>query len=222
MVVAPPSREHEPERVPIRVHRVAAGETLYRIAKRYGITVEALEAENGILDPRAVSVGQSLVIPGGPEPIREREPARPSHEAPRLSDPHRKGVLDWPLRGVLYARFGMKGDSPHEGIDLAAPLGTPVKTAAPGRVIYAGEQHGYGLIVIVEHDDGLVTIYAHDKDLRVKTGQEVRRGQVIATVGESGRTSGPHLHFEVRKDGRPVDPLDYLGAVPKALPSAQR
>jgi len=118
------------------------------------------------------------------------------------------------LRGVLYARFGKKGKEPHDGIDLAAPLGTPIKTAGVGTVRYAGEQKGYGLIAIIEHANGLTTLYAHNRDLRVKTGQQVREGQVIATVGESGRTTGPHLHFEVRKDGVPVDPLGHLGALP--------
>jgi murein DD-endopeptidase MepM/ murein hydrolase activator NlpD len=89
-----------------------------------------------------------------------------------------------------------------------------VKVAAPGQVLFAGDQKGYGLIVIVEHANGLITLYAHNRDLRVKTGQKVREGQVVATVGDSGRTSGPHLHFEVRKDGVPVDPLEYLGPVP--------
>jgi murein DD-endopeptidase MepM/ murein hydrolase activator NlpD len=138
-------------------------------------------------------------------------------ESGRLAPPTAaKGSLDWPLRGVLYARFGKKGKEPHDGIDLAAPVGTPVKTAAPGRVIYAGEQRGYGLIVIIEHANDLVTVYAHNHDLRVKTGQLVRATQVIATVGESGRTTGPHLHFEVRKAGTPVDPLLFLGAPPSA------
>jgi murein DD-endopeptidase MepM/ murein hydrolase activator NlpD len=113
-------------------------------------------------------------------------------------------------------RFGKKGKEPHDGIDLVEPVGQPVKIAAPGTVLFAGEQKGYGLIVIVEHEGGLITLYAHNRDLRVKTGQKVRPGQVVATVGDSGRTSGPHLHFEVRKDGVPVDPLDYLGAVPPA------
>ena len=124
--------------------------------------------------------------------------------------------LQWPLRGVLYARFGRKGKSPHDGIDLAAPAGTPVRTAGEGAVLFAGPQQGYGLLVIVEHAHGLVTVYAHNRDLRVKTGQTVREGQVIATVGESGKTSGPHLHFEVRQDGAPVDPLDFLGPPPSA------
>ena len=117
---------------------------------------------------------------------------------------------------VLYAKFGHKGKEGHDGIDLAAPAGSPVKTAGPGTVLFAGDQRGYGLIVLVEHDSHLITLYAHNRDLRVKTGQKVREGQVVATVGDSGKTSGPHLHFEVRKDGLPSDPLDFLGPVPPA------
>lgn len=243
----------EPELVAVR-HTVAPGETMYRISRTYGITVEELSEANGISDPRTLAVGQELIIPGfekpvrvatesspAPEPTRERPvpgskppasgtsaPARspvvvtaPSRQTPRPAAPSRpvpetKGMLDWPLRGVLYARFGKKGREPHDGIDLAAPAGTPVKTAQEGSVLYAGEQRGYGLIVIIQHSEHLITLYAHNRDLRVRTGQKVRRGQVIATVGESGKTSGPQLHFEVRVGGKPVDPLDYLGPLPSS------
>jgi lipoprotein NlpD len=239
----------EPELVSVQ-HKVAPGETVYRIAKTYGITVEELSEANGIDDPRSLTVGQVLIIPGfeqpvpvatesspTPEPEEERPgpgtkpptrtPARapavvsaPSRPASRPGSPparpvpETKGTLDWPLRGVLYARFGKKGREPHDGIDLAVPVGTPVKTAQEGDVLYAGEQRGYGLIVIVQHSERLITLYAHNRDLRVRTGQKVRRGQVIATVGESGKTSGPQLHFEVRVDGKPMDPIDYLGPLP--------
>jgi murein DD-endopeptidase MepM/ murein hydrolase activator NlpD len=140
-------------------------------------------------------------------------PTAPARQV-AVASAHRPSALHWPLRGVLYARFGKKGRSPHDGIDLAAPAGTPVRTAGEGSVLFAGPQQGYGLLVIIEHAHGVVTVYAHNRDLRVKTGQAVREGQVIATVGESGKTSGPHLHFEVRQDGAPVDPLDFLGPPP--------
>lgn len=228
----------EPELIRV-VHVVKAGETLYRIAKAYELTADELMAANGISDPRTLAIGQELLIPGASEvrevspppsvssttPRRPGDPKPPAEvktvsvredpEASRPPDP-RRGTLSWPLRGVLYGRFGKKGKEPHDGVDLAAPAGTPVKTAAEGRVLYAGEQRGYGLLVIIEHADDLVTLYAHNRDLRVKTGQKVRPGQVIATVGNSGRTSGPHLHFEVRKSGMPVDPMLYLGPVPPA------
>jgi lipoprotein NlpD len=244
----------EPELVSVQ-HKVAPGETMYRIARTYGISVEELSEANGIEDPRTLAVGQVLVIPGFEQPVPvatessptpEPEEVRPgpgtkppasgaptrrpavvsapsrstprpgSTPAPSRPVPETKGMLDWPLRGVLYARFGKKGREPHDGIDLAAPAGTPVKTAQEGEVLYAGEQRGYGLIVIIRHSDRLITLYAHNRDLRVRTGQKVRRGQVIATVGESGKTSGPQLHFEVRVDGKPMDPIDYLGPLPSS------
>jgi murein DD-endopeptidase MepM/ murein hydrolase activator NlpD len=216
-------------------HPVEKGQTLYRIARAYGLSVEELMDANRIDDPRELKAGELLYIPGARErrPVAEYdapEPVaapRPSTSTPSTGVPEKKppkvvkvgkgsGVLEWPLRGVLYARFGKKGKEPHDGIDLAAPAGQPVKTAAGGTVLFAGDQRGYGLIVIVEHDDGLITLYAHNRDLRVKTGQKVRPGQVVATVGDSGKTSGPHLHFEVRREGVPVDPLDFLGPVPPA------
>jgi len=217
----------EPELVTVR-HKVEAGQTLYRIAKAYEISVDDLMAANGITEARELKVGQELIVPGAsqtrPVPARDSpEPAAPDRavgdeKTPRgpVAVGRKDGDLQWPLRGVLYARFGRKGKEPHDGIDLSAPAGTPVKTAAPGTVIYAGEQHGYGLIVIVDHGKGLVTLYAHNRDVRVKQGQKLREGQVVATVGDSGATSGPHLHFEVRKDGVPVDPLEHLGPVPPA------
>ncbi len=223
----------EPELVFARTHTVAQGETLYRIAVNHQVSVEQLSSANGIKDPRSLVVGQELVIPtppraapvaSGPAP-RAPAASRPSASAPPSRppatkaprpEPETKGTLDWPLRGVLYARFGKKGREPHDGIDLAAPVGTLVKTAQEGEVLYAGEQRGYGLIVIVQHSEHLITLYAHNRELRVRTGDKVRRGQGVATVGESGKTSGPQLHFEVRVDGKPVDPLDYLGALPSA------
>ncbi len=207
-----PAKEPSPPAGPSQ-HRVAPGETLFRIAKNHGVTVAELAKANGIDDPTRVVVGQVLQIPDARvEPKREDAPPRRS-VAPALPEGEH---LRWPVRGVLYARFGKKGKQPHDGIDLAAPEGTPVQTAAPGTVLYAGEQKAYGRIAIVEHEHGLITLYAHNRDLRVKTGQRVREGQVIATVGQSGKTSGPHLHFEVRKNGVPVDPLLFLEPISKA------
>jgi murein DD-endopeptidase MepM/ murein hydrolase activator NlpD len=217
----------EPELVLV-THRVEKGETLYRISRAYGVSVDDLMVANGISDPRELKVGEALVVPGAkerhqteakdspePTPTRTLSEAEAQERLPKTVKVGRKdGTLEWPLRGVLYARFGRKGKEPHDGIDLAAPAGTPVKTAAPGTVLFAGDQKGYGLIVLVEHESGLITLYAHNRDLRVKTGQKVRAGQVVATVGDSGRTSGPHLHFEVRQAGAPVDPLEHLGPVP--------
>ncbi len=218
---AEPGEHVEPD-LAGRRHLVAPGETLFRVAKMYGVSPEALAAENGIADPRELTVGQELVIPDSAGVLGNPE-AGPTPGKPALAargkgagaERETEGDLNWPLRGVLYARFGRRGREVHDGIDLAAPVGTPVQTAGPGTVVYAGEQRGYGLIAIVQHPSGLTTLYAHNHDLRVKTGQQVRAGQVISSVGESGRTTGPHLHFEVRRDGVPIDPLLHLGPIPR-------
>lgn len=204
----------------MRSHRVRAGETIYRIAVNNGVTPDALMQANGITDPTSLSVGTELRIPDGgvvtadtkvsPAPRRTGRPVslRDRPDSPTL------GQLEWPLRGVLYARFGRKGTEPHDGIDLAAPLGTLVRTAGPGVVLFAGEQHSYGRIVIIEHANGLITLYAYNDEIKVETGDVVKPQQEIATVGQAVQSSGPHLHFEVRRDGLPVDPLLYLGPVP--------
>jgi murein DD-endopeptidase MepM/ murein hydrolase activator NlpD len=118
--------------------------------------------------------------------------------------------LAWPLEGVLYGRYGVRAGKRHDGIDIAAPKGTAVRAAAAGTVIYAGEQAGYGSIVILKHEGGLVTLYAHNARLLVSEGERVKRGEPIAQVGETGRTTGPHLHFEVRAGTRPKNPLLFL------------
>ncbi len=219
----------EPDLVSVK-HVVEKGETAYRIAKSYGLSVDELVAANN-LETTELKVGQELWVPGAakkakvaqydsPEPEATATARRASGTEKRPAQTRavkvgkQEGVLQWPVRGVLYAKFGRKGKEGHDGIDLAAPAGSVVKTAGPGTVLFAGDQRGYGLIVLVEHDSHLITLYAHNRDLRVKSGQKVREGQVVATVGDSGKTSGPHLHFEVRKDGVPTDPLDFLGPVP--------
>lgn len=203
-----------------RTHRVRSGETIYRIAVNNGVSPDALMQANGITDPTSLTVGTVLHIPEGgvvtakggvhAGPPRSGRPAslRDRPPSPTL------GQLEWPLRGVLYARFGRKGTEPHDGIDLAAPLGTTIRTAGPGVVLFAGEQPSYGRIVIIEHANGLITLYAYNHELRVETGEAVKPQQEIGSVGQAGESSGPHLHFEVRRDGLPVDPLLYLGPVP--------
>lgn len=205
-------------------HVVQPGETLYRLARAYGTTPEALASANGITDVHGLSVGMKLFIPGAPREVPLPEPAVDGAvvDAASAGDPtprHAPGCtgkrcLAWPLRGVIYARFGPRAgeavNGNHEGLDLAAPEGTPIAAAAEGLVLYAGEQQGYGTMVILQHDAGLITLYAHNLENLVKEGQRVRAGQIIARVGTSGRTSGPHCHFEVRQGTAALDPLQWL------------
>jgi murein DD-endopeptidase MepM/ murein hydrolase activator NlpD len=152
---------------------------------------------------------------GGGGPALPGEAAGATAIAPRPPSHGDRGGgaarrLSWPVQGVLYSRFGVRQGQRHDGIDIAAPEGTPIGAAAEGQVVYAGSQSGYGSIVIVRHEAGLLTLYAHASAVLVRQGERVAAGQPIARVGRSGRTSGPHLHFEVREGTRPRNPLVYL------------
>ena len=131
-------------------------------------------------------------------------------------------VFQWPLERVaLGSAFGNRDGRQHEGIDLPAAAGTPVYAAGDGRVIYAGDGiRGYGNLIVVEHPGDLLTVYAHNSALLAREGDKVVTGQRIALVGQTGRASGPHLHFEVRAGQIPCDPLSYLPALAPLAPSA--
>lgn len=122
----------------------------------------------------------------------------------------------WPARGWISSRFGYR-ISPftnkkefHRGLDICARMGSPIVAPADGVVVYAGKDYGYGNLLTISHNYGLKTRYAHMKKILVKKGQSVKRGQEIGLVGKTGRTTGPHLHYEVHLNGVPVNPLQYI------------
>lgn len=118
--------------------------------------------------------------------------------------------LIWPVSGPITSPFGERWGGFHPGIDIGASMGTPIKAAASGRVIVSGYNGGYGNLVVIDHGNGLATAYAHQSSIAVSVGQQVGQGQVIGYVGSTGFSTGPHLHFEVRVNGSPVDPMGYL------------
>lgn len=126
------------------------------------------------------------------------------------------GKYIWPVSGDITSYFGyrihpiLKKRKYHTGLDIAAVSGTPIAASDTGVVIFSARNGGYGLMVTIDHGAGISTIYAHCSRLLVKKGQKVTKGQTIARVGSTGLSTGPHLHFEVRKDGVPVNPLDYI------------
>jgi len=119
--------------------------------------------------------------------------------------------LVWPVSGPVTSGYGWRWGRMHEGIDIAVPTGTPVVAAASGQVIVAGWMGGYGNLVVIDHGGGLATAYGHNSSFAVGSGSTVSQGQTIAYAGSTGNSTGPHVHFEVRVNGSPVDPLGYLG-----------
>jgi murein DD-endopeptidase MepM/ murein hydrolase activator NlpD len=142
---------------------------------------------------------------------RLRAAAEESPAAPPAGSgtPSSSGLI-WPVSGPVVSPFGMHWGRMHEGIDIAAAYGTPIAAAASGTVVYAGSMSGYGNLVVIDHGGGLATAYAHQSSIAVGVGQSVTQGQTIGYVGCTGHCFGPHLHFEVRINGAPVDPLGYL------------
>ena len=181
------------------VHILRRGQTLYSVARRYGVDLDELMRINGISDPRKVHADRAIVIPGS----RRRDGTAPAAAAdPRLA---------WPLLGRVTAGYGRRGKgSHHSGLDIDGRKGDPILAAASGTVLRAGSDGRYGQVVILDHGNGLTTLYAHTSRLFVNEGERVRRGERIAAVGGSGNARGTHLHFEVRHDDRPMDPIPFL------------
>jgi lipoprotein NlpD len=194
-------------------HTVEPGETVYHIAHEYGVSTDDLMTANGLTDPRELRVGQVLVIPGAGIDDASLPPAAAS--AFGLPDPWSVPRADrqfaWPVTaGVVSSPFGMRNGAMHEGVDIAAPTGTPIYAADDGTVIFAGRLHGYGNVVVIQHNGGYVTVYGHNQRNLVNDGERVSRGQQIAEMGNSGRASGPNLHFEVRYNNQAENPVAYL------------
>jgi len=132
-----------------------------------------------------------------------------SYSAPSDTTPSAAGFI-WPVNGPVTSGFGMRWVRMHEGIDIGVGYGTPIHAAAAGRVVYAGWMSGYGNLVAIDHGGGISTAYGHQSSIAVSVGQIVAQGETIGYVGCTGHCFGPHLHFEVRINGAPVDPLGYL------------
>ena len=181
--------------------------------------MEVLRRANHIRDASKIKVGTQLWIPGARRVLSipttstssgySRFKSVNKKNIPTVKP--RKGILIWPTKGTLTSGFGNRNGRRHEGIDIAAPKGTPIKAAAAGEVVFSGwGPTGYGKMVILEHKNNLTTVYAHNSKILVKKGARVKQGQRISLMGSTGRSTGPHLHFEVRNDTEPKNPIKYL------------
>lgn len=186
------------------VHTIKSGQTLTDIAATYGVTVSAIASANGIAVSATIFSGSRLVIPGAGTSLWDTVTTL-SHGKPSR--------FIWPLTGEVVSGFGwrlhpvLNQRMEHTGIDLDVLEGTAVHASAGGEVYFYGEQPGYGNVLILQHTGGFYTMYGHLKSSMVKLGQYVEQGQQVALSGNTGISSGPHLHFELRNGEIPLDPL---------------
>jgi murein DD-endopeptidase MepM/ murein hydrolase activator NlpD len=207
-------------------HPVKKGETLWRICEAYGANLTSVCMFNGITDPETIRAGQRLFIPGadarrkvppgpsvagsngtggpGPEKTEKGRQKGPVPKPSRLS-------FAWPVQGRITSGFGARNGQQHDGIDIAAPKGTPVHAAEAGKVVYSDNGlRGYGNLIIIQHPGNFSSVYAHNSRNIVSVDAKVRKGQTIGYVGNTGRSRGDHLHFEIRRKVKPENPIKYL------------
>lgn len=192
-------------------HEVRQGETLLSICHAYGADVQEVAEINGIEDPGTIRVGDRVFVPDAAAPRPPRHPeVNPAQTTGDGSVQRFPGEFIWPVDGVVTSRFGIRWGKRHDGIDISAPEGTPVLAAAKGTVLFSGNEGGYGKLIILQHEKNMITIYAHNRELLVRESDQVRQGQRIAEVGQTGRATGPHVHFEIREGRTPRNPLFFL------------
>ena len=195
-------------------HVVKSGENLFRIGKAYDVSYQELARINGIGDSHQIRAGEKLFIPGATRqlPVEIITPVEAKVERPSLPDKREKGRYGfiWPVNGSVTSRFGPRGSNFHDGVDIAAAEGSPIRAVERGEVIYSDQLRGYGKLIIIRHAGGFASVYSHNRKNLVQAGQKVTQGEVIAEVGSTGRVTSSHLHFEIRKENVAQDPLHYL------------
>ncbi|TMA47675.1 MAG: M23 family metallopeptidase [Deltaproteobacteria bacterium] len=208
-------------------HRVAPGENLYRIGKAYGVSHEELARRNGIADPARIEVGQTIFIPHArthlPVEVITPVSAQADRPAPREL-PDGPAPFIWPVTsGIVTSDFGARGESHHDGIDISAPVGTPVRAVRAGRVLYSDRLRGYGNLIIVDHGQGYATVYAHNLDNRAHAGDQIRQGEDGSRaahprhprLSEAGRRVQGHHPAARRRHGVPGDRRPVGRALPR-------
>ncbi|MGI9274281.1 MAG: peptidoglycan DD-metalloendopeptidase family protein [Endozoicomonas sp.] len=215
-----------PPRVTSGIHVVREGETLFSIAWFYGRDFRELSDSNNIRSPYTIYPGQNISLaearrappPSRPVVARQqpaasqntrsvkKQPVPPRTQPAPSSQPLR---WRWPVNGQVIQGYSLTG-TVNKGIDIGGNLGEPVMAASGGEVVYAGSDlAGYGRLIILKHNNSYLSAYAHNRELLVREGDSVKAGQKIAEIGSTGTTE-PKLHFEIRRNGKPVDPMRFL------------
>ncbi|MFA7620982.1 MAG: M23 family metallopeptidase [Aminobacteriaceae bacterium] len=214
-------------------HLVVCGECLDSIAEDYGVLPKTIERANELSlreEPRKLSDGEKILIPKCEDDltftlaevrarkrgesiastIRDEKSMRLSVSRPAKVLPRPAEQFIRPVAGRITSPWGMRGGRLHDGVDIPAPLGTPILAARSGRVVFSGNINGYGRTVTIDHGDGTRTRYSHNSANLVKVGDVVRQGQPVAKVGRTGRATCTHVHFSVLVNGKAVNPEKYL------------
>jgi murein DD-endopeptidase MepM/ murein hydrolase activator NlpD len=215
-----------------KYHIVRKGETLSRIAKMYDIYLFDLLEFNQLFDltiheKQKIWLENGLIITTkeieedfipdvrSETPTMEKEKKnvttskKVTQETEDILD-KKKPAFILPTQGKISSHFGMRAGRPHKGIDIVAPVGTPIYAVDKGTVFFSGYQQGYGNVIMIEHENDIITVYAHNEANLIREGDSVIQGQPIARVGKTGRTTAAHLHFEVRIKGKAQNPLNFL------------
>jgi murein DD-endopeptidase MepM/ murein hydrolase activator NlpD len=177
----------------IQIGQRGEREVVYQLVQKNGLTVDKKELEAKVINQpveRVINRGTKVIVA-----------SRGSGEA---------GKIGWPVSGQITSPYGTRAGNLHSGIDIAAPVGTSIRAAIAGTVTFVGWQGAYGNMVDIDHGNGVSTRYAHNSANLVAVGQQVSAGEVIARVGSTGRSTGPHVHFEVRVNGQARNPINYL------------
>ncbi len=204
-------------------HTVQKGQTIYRIALAYNIEPKVLLKVNRISDPTKVEAGNKIFVPGAKSQRTVSTYAsggkkKGKSSARSKSKRHgnkkvkiKNSYFMWPVRGTVTSKFGMRKGRPHDGLDIGGKKGSLIRAAASGKVLFSDwGPTGYGNIIIIKHNENLISVYAHNQKNLVRKNKFVKKGEKIALLGDTGRATGPHVHFEIRANRVPVDPQQYL------------
>jgi murein DD-endopeptidase MepM/ murein hydrolase activator NlpD len=189
-------------------HTVVKGDTLESIAKKYKVKVEDITGYEGnyMVEPYTITTGQKLIVPGGKKPYQVRHVVAWSGSVPK--DAKRgTGTFGWPVSGYITQRYS----EAHPAVDIGVAIGNPVKASDSGYVAVVGRSDtGYGRYILVDHGNGFQSVYAHLSVIYVEVGQSVGKGQTMGLSGNTGKSTGPHLHFEIKLNGVRRNPFIYL------------